>query len=283
MRLTTRAVIGLARATFRKTLQRAPDNDGPAGRIKFGTESNGGFRNITISNCVFDHCRGLALETVDGGLLEDVTISNITMREITNAPLFLRLGSRMRGPAGTPVGALRRVLISNLIVYDADPRYPSILSGIPGHFIEDVTLDNIQILHKGGLSLEQVAQQPADLVNTFFFRSQGGPQPREPYETPEMENDYPEPSMFGLLPAHGLFIRHVDGLHVHNLEVGYREEDTRPAFVLEDVKKADFTRVRAEHSANVPTFILRNVEEFRFHQCNGLPDTQLDKAEDRSF
>jgi hypothetical protein len=198
----------------------------------------------------------LALETVDGGLLEDITISNITMREITNAPLFLRLGSRMRGPAGTPVGALRRVLISNLIVYDADPRYPSILSGIPGHFIEDVTLDNIQILHKGGLSLEQVAQQPADLVNTFFFRSQGGPQPREPYETPEMENDYPEPSMFGLLPAHGLFIRHVDGLHVHNLEVGYREEDTRPAFVLEDVKKADFTRVRAEHSANVPTFIL---------------------------
>jgi hypothetical protein len=269
--------------TFRKTQERSPDNGGPTGRIKFGTESNGGFKNITISNCVFDHCRGLALETVDGGLLEDVTISNITMREITNAPLFLRLGSRMRGPAGTPIGALRRVLISNLIVYDADPRYPSILSGIPGHFIEDVTLDNIQILHKGGLSLEQVAQQPADLVNTFFFRSQGGPQPREPYDTPERENDYPEPSMFGLLPAHGFFIRHVDGLHVHNLEVGYREEDTRPAFVLEDVKRADFTRVRAEHAANVPTFILKNVEEFKFHQSDGLPGTQLDKAEDHSF
>jgi hypothetical protein len=269
--------------TFLKTQKRAPDNDGAAGRIKFGTESNGGFKNITISNCVFDHCRGLALETVDGGLLEDVAISNITMREITNAPLFLRLGSRMRGPEGMPVGAIRRVLISNLFVYDADPRYASILSGIPGHCIEDVTLNNIHILHKGGMSLEKVAKQPADLVNTFFFRSLGGPQPRESFDTPERENDYPEPSMFGLLPAHGLFIRHVEGLQVHNLEVGYKEEDTRPAFVLEDVKKADFTRVRAEHAAGVPIFILKNVEDFSTQQCDGLPDTQLDKAEDQSY
>jgi len=269
--------------TFRKTQKRAPDNGGVTGRIKFGTESNGGFRNITISNCVFDHCRGLALETVDGGLLEDVTISNITMREITNAPLFLRLGSRMRGPAGTPVGALRRVLISNVFVYDADPRYASIISGIPGHYIEDITLDNVHILHQGGLSLEQVAQQPAEMVNTFFFRAQGGPQPREPYDTPEREDDYPEPSMFGLLPAHGLFIRHVDGLQVHNLEVGYKQEDTRPAFVLENVRKADFSHVRAEHAADVPTFILKSVEDFSMRQCDGLPDTRLDKAEDRVF
>ena len=269
--------------TFLKTLKRAPDNDGPAGRIKFGTESNGGFKNIAISNCVFDHCRGLALETVDGGLLEDVTISNITMREITNAPLFLRLGSRMRGPEGMPAGAIRRVLISNLIVYDADPRYASIISGIPGHYIEDVTLNNIHILHKGGMSLEQVAKQPADLVNTFFFRALGGPQPREPFDTPERENDYPEPSMFGLLPAHGLFIRHVDGLQVHNLEVGYKEEDTRPAFVLEDVKNADFSRVRAGHAADVPIFILKNVGDFSIHRCDGLPDTQLEKAEDEKL
>jgi len=205
------------------------------------------------------------------------------MREITNAPLFLRLGSRMRGPAGTPVGALRRILISNLIVSDADPRYPSIISGIPGHYIEDVTLNNVHILHKGGVSLDQVAQQPADLVNTFFFRSQGGPQPREPYDTPERENDYPEPSMFGLLPAHGLFIRHVDGLQVHNLKVSFKEEDKRPAFVLEDVKKADFSYIRAEHAVNVPTFVLKNVEDFSVQQCDGLPDTRLDKAKDHSF
>src|ERR1700690_2050432 len=90
----------------------APDENGKTkanrtGRIKFGTESNGGFKNITITNCVFDGCWGLALETVDGGLLEDVTITNITMRDLAGAPIFLRLGARMRGPAGVPVGALR--------------------------------------------------------------------------------------------------------------------------------------------------------------------------------
>src|ERR1035438_6130671 len=86
------------------------------GRIKFGTESNGGFRNITVSNCVVDTCRGIALESVDGALLEDVSISNITMRDITDVPFFIRLGRRMRGPDGVPVGEIRRVNISNIVV-----------------------------------------------------------------------------------------------------------------------------------------------------------------------
>src|SRR5215813_11202370 len=72
---------------------------GSAGPIKCGTESNGGFKNITISNCVFDSCRGFALESVDGALLEDITFTGITMRDCTNTPLFLGLGRRMRGPA----------------------------------------------------------------------------------------------------------------------------------------------------------------------------------------
>src|SRR5215468_8285644 len=130
---------------------------GPTGRIKFGTESNGGFKNITIDNCVFDYCRGLALESVDGALLEDVTISNITMRDIANCPIFLRLGSRMRGPSGPPVGELRRVKINNIVVYNAEPRYASIISGIPGHDVEDVTLNNIRIYYKGGGAKEQAA------------------------------------------------------------------------------------------------------------------------------
>src|SRR5207244_8572167 len=98
----------------------------------------GGFKNITISNCVFDYCRGLALETVDGGLLEDVAIDNITMRDISNSPFFLRLGSRMRGPTAAPIGGLRRVTLSNIIVYNAEPKYASIISGIPGHEVEDL-------------------------------------------------------------------------------------------------------------------------------------------------
>src|SRR5580692_10905027 len=91
----------------------------PTGRIKCGTESNGGFKNITISNCVFDSCRGFALESVDGALLEDITFTGVTMRDCTNTPLFLRLGSRMRGPAGVPVGTLKRVIISNVVSYNS--------------------------------------------------------------------------------------------------------------------------------------------------------------------
>ena len=144
--------------TYKRTVKQAPDRDGPTGRIKIGTESEGDFRNITISNVVFDRSRGLALESVDGAHIEDVAISNITMREVSNAPIFIRLGSRMRAPEGTPVGSIRRVSISNVVVYDADPRYGSIISGIPGHDVEDVKLSDIRILYRGGLTLDQVAQ-----------------------------------------------------------------------------------------------------------------------------
>ena len=90
--------------TYQRNDPQAPDKEFVTGRIKLGTESSGGFRNIAISNCVFERCRGLALETVDGGVLEDIVISNITMRDIVNSPIFLRLGARMRSPENTPVG-----------------------------------------------------------------------------------------------------------------------------------------------------------------------------------
>lgn len=98
---------------------------------------------------------------MDGALLEDVTISNITMRDIVNAPIFLRLGSRMRGPAGVPVGDLRRVNIGNIVVYNADPRYASIISGIPGHDIQYLNLHDIQIHYQGGGTAAQSARRPS--------------------------------------------------------------------------------------------------------------------------
>ena len=97
---------------------------------KMGTESVGGFRGITISNCVFDRCRGLALECVDGGTVEDITVSNIVMRDICTAPLFLRLGHRGRGPEGRGPGVLRRIKLSHIIVDGADARYASPFVGM---------------------------------------------------------------------------------------------------------------------------------------------------------
>ena len=246
--------------TYKRNVKEAPDRDGPTGRVKLGTESNGGFKNITISNIVFDHCRGLALETVDGGLLEDITITNITMRDIVNSPIFMRLGSRMRGPAGTPVGRLRRVNISNVIVYNADPRYSSIIAGIPGYDIEDVTLSNIRILYQGGGTKEQAAVEP-----------------------PERETGYPEPSMFGELPAYGFFLRHVKGVSLNNVEVTFLKEEMRPAFVLDDVKGADFYHVKAQKKASVPTFVLKNVLNFTTHQCDGIADMHLEKVDQKRF
>ncbi len=245
--------------TYNRTLPRP--NFSPTGRIKFGTESNGGFKNITISNCIFEFCRGLALETVDGGILEDVTINNITMRDITNAPIFLRLGSRMRGPEGVPVGVLRRVIISNIMCSNATSSLSSIISGIPGHEIEDITLSDIYIQHQGGGSKDSVIIQP-----------------------PEEEIKYPEPTMFGpVLPSHGFFIRHAKNIHLNNVEVVSAEEDARPAFVLQDVRGADFFRVKAQHAPDAPTFALKNVADFSLAQSRPLPDIQLENVVEKKL
>jgi polygalacturonase len=269
-------------ATYGRTTTAAPDRDGPTGRIKFGTESNGGFRNITISNVAFNRSRGLALETVDGGLLEDVTISNVTMREVSNAPIFLRLASRMRGPAGTPVGKLRRISISNVTVYDADPRYPSMIVGVPGHQIEDVRLTNIRVYSRGGLSLETAAKQPPELVNNFF-RPPGGNPPRDPYAVPEREQMYPEPSLLGVLPSYGFYIRHATGIRMDGVDVSVMATDTRPAFVLDDVRDVELHRVRAAKAPNVPTLVLRDVDELRVTHSPPLADSYVKHAARQSF
>ena len=247
-------------ATYKRNVKEAPDRDGPTGRIKFGTESNGGFKNITISNIVFDHCRGLALETVDGGLLEDVTITNVTMRDVTNPPIFMRLGKRMRGPAGTPVSSLRRVNISNIVAYNADARYASIIAGIPDHQIEDVKLSNIRIYYRGGGKKELADLQP-----------------------PERETNYPEPSMFGETPAYGFFIRHARGVSLSNVEVSYLSDELRPPFVLDDVNGVAFSHVAAQKAGDVPAFVLRNVLDFTTYQCKGVADIHLDRVELKKF
>jgi polygalacturonase len=269
--------------TYKRNVTRAPDRDGPTGRIKIGTETEGDFRNITISNIVFDRSRGLAIESVDGSHVEDVAVSNISMRDVSNAPIFIRLGSRMRAPEGTAIGSIRRVSISDVIVYDADPRYGSIVSGIPGHDVEDVRLNNIRIIYRGGLNLDQVAKQPPDLVNTFFFRASGGVPPREAFDTPEREKEYPEPSMFGMLPAYGFFIRHARGIELTNVEVGFMREDRRPAFVLDQVNGASFQNVKSRKVEGVPSFVLKNVENFETYHCLPVADTRIARVERREF
>lgn len=237
--------------------ERVPRN----GRIKFGTESNGGFKRITVSNCVCDGCHGIALEAVDGALLEDVTIDNISMRDINDGPIFLRLGDRMRGPEGVPVGALRRVIISNIVCSNATSGISSIITGLAGHLIEDVKLSNIIIEHRGGGTPEQAKR-----------------------EVPEEERDhYPEPGRFGDTPSNAFFIRHVKGIEMNDIKILVQQPDARPAFVLDDTHGADFFRIKSPKNGNVSTFGLKNVEDFKVSQCNTVPDTHLDKVDNRNL
>lgn len=240
--------------TFKKDESRI-ERGGSFGRIKFGTESNGGFKNITISNCVFDFCRGIALETVDGAHLEDIAITNITMRDIHNAPIFLRLGARMRGPEGVPVGELRRIIISDIVVYNADPRNGSIICGNQDHNVTDVRLSNIRIYYKGGGTAEEAAR-----------------------EVPGFEKSYPEPYQFGTLPAYGFFIRHVDGIHLNNIEVSFMKNDLRPAFFLDDVKNVEFNFVKAQKAEGIPSLSLRNVTNLTLFRSLNLADTIIDET-----
>ena len=198
---------------------------------------------------------------MDGALLEDVTIDNITMRDIVNDPIFLRLGARMRGPAGTPVGELRRVLISNVVVYNADPSYGCTISGIPDHDIEDIRLNNIHIYYRA--VAQENGQQARD-------QQTGGQQAGD--TIPENENKYPEPGMFGRNPAYGLFVRHAKDIQLTDVQFHAASPGDRPALFFEDVKGAYLEHVLAEKTGVSPDMVLQQVTDLsRIHRL-GLPD-----------
>jgi polygalacturonase len=210
--------------TYKRTVKYGGARDrGPTGRIKFGTESSGGFRNVTITNSVFDYCRGLAIESVDGGPIEDVTIDNITMRDISNAPIFVRRGSRARTPGEPPPGVIKRVTISNVVASGVSGAHGILVSGIPGYPIEDLRLSNIRVHYAGGGTKADAALVPE-----------------------EKEKEYPEPDMFGRMPAYALFARHVAGLDVRDADFTFETPEARPAIQLQDVVRVDLDHVRAQ-------------------------------------
>jgi len=236
------------------------------GRIKCGTESNGGFRNITITNCVIEGCKGISLETSDGALLEDIAISNITMRDIVDAPLFLRLNRRNRNPKETlRPGTLRRVLISNLVSHDSLASTASIFSGIPENLIADVKLSNCYFGHKG---------LPTDALTGWGDTSKPMPDWKT-LQVPEIEDAYPELLRFGPTPSNAFFIRHLKNLEMSHIEVAPANADPRPAFYLEDVRRADFFAITAPPQ---PNFSLHNVSDLRILWSRAAKDTTLDKV-----
>ena len=221
--------------------------------VKLGTETNGGFRNINISGIVVKPSadqssqffgapskRGtsaLSLEIVDGGVMENVSVSNFTV-EGTESPIFIRLGNRGRGyqlrePAkglsGTGnddtitelipidhVGRIDGVRIHHFQVRNAGPVGCSI-TGLPGHPVRHVWLSDISIHQQGGVKASDLPAIRDSVVN-------------------EKAKAYPEATMWGNLPAKGFYLRHTRDVHFDGVEVQTEAPDARPDFVEEDTE-----------------------------------------------
>jgi polygalacturonase len=183
------------------------------GRIKLGTESNGGFRNITVSNCTLMYSSGIAFEEVDQGRMENIVVSNISMNHIWHYPIYITTGSRNRGPQGFDyVSEGQDIMISNVIIQDCDSLCGIIVTGMKGHPLRNITLKDIQIEYRGG-------GDPS--LGTLTY--------------PELGTNYPEPRLAGPTPSYGLYARHVDGLVVKDVVFSTQKTDYRPCVILNDV------------------------------------------------
>lgn len=210
-----------------------------ASAVKFGTASYGGFRSVKVHDInVYDTFRSaIALEAVDGGVLEDVEVDGVTARNTGN-PLFIRLGARH---ADVRYSEVRNITIRNLkaqvpfgrpdeaydlrgpeVNYFHNP-WPSSIAGLPGHRIENVTLENIEIEYPG--------RATKGMAYVGLYRVK---------EVNEAATSYPEFSMFGELPSWAFYLRHADGITMKNVTLRLADTDFRPAIVADDVKNLTF-------------------------------------------
>ncbi len=235
--------------------------------IKFGTWSAVGFRNISISNCTItsageDNVRtpwheqydgiskqptvisGLALEVVDGGFMDQVTISNITMQGV-QTPIFIRLGDR------DGVGSLKNVLINNIIATN-ESRITSSITGIPGSYVENVTIRDVIFNSKGTGTLEHTDKN-----------------------VPEKNKSYPENRMYGAsLPAHGFYVRHAKGIQFENFRLNLLNPDARAAIIFDDVLNSSLKNIQADVPTNdQPLFRVIESKNIRFSNYHSTKES----------
>jgi polygalacturonase len=221
------AMGSLLDGTYRPSDYAAPDKLGPLGRIKLGTETNGGFRNVRISDCICTASRGILMGIVDGGTMEDVSVSGIILRDPVNHPLFVHHGARMRAPRGTPVGRIRRVRFEDVTVSGAHARFPCGVEGIADAPVEDVTFRDIDIATAGGGTCEDAARVPEYRRETSL-----------------------EVSYLGTLPATGFYARHARRLTIRDVSLRTATSDARPVIALRNVEGATVDRVTSPLQRN---------------------------------
>jgi len=206
------------------------------GRIKFGTESSGGYRNCTVANCTFRACRGFALEEVDGGIMENITVNNITMMDTPSYAIYITTGKRNRTPNLTTTSHARNILISNVIADGVGTMSGIQILGLPELPVEGVRLDNIRLISNGGGTAEDAAKVPK-----------------------ELGTGYPEPRGLGTLPAYGVYARHVKGLELANITTSFQKEDLRPAMVCTDVNGLEVDNFKAQLGTDVKAAVFDSV------------------------
>lgn len=229
--------------TFKSTTDRLSENivvsdciiSSHCNALKFGTETSTGFRNVSISNCVIrkssnntvltgykEGISGLSLEIVDGGILENVAISNIII-DGPRVPIFIRLGNRARkyysNISKPNVGILRNITLTNIIAHSSSSVGCAIV-GIPEGKIDGVTLSNSRFIFPGG-------------INEYI----------DPKLIKELPDKYPGALMFGTLPAFGLYARHVRNLNLRGLSFEILNADSRPAILCDDVVGGEIANI----------------------------------------
>ncbi|NIJ44901.1 polygalacturonase [Wenyingzhuangia heitensis] len=207
--------------------------------LKFGTASKTGFKNVVVRNCQFFDSRhgAIKLLAVDGAVIENVQISDIDLFNCSG-PIFIRLGNRGRDysksikqvykkdakPEGRPVGKIKNIHFKNInarLTGRMDPPTEGLMfTGLPNHYIENVTLENINFSYTGF-----------------------GETNAKNNVVKEDEARYPEQLFFGVLPSYGMYLRHIKGLKIKNVTMGLRANDDRPAIVMDDVLNSDFENV----------------------------------------
>lgn len=230
--------------------------------IKCGTESTGGFRNISITDCIVrpsvnkepphygvrNGMTGVSLEIVDGGVMNGVNVSNILI-EGTECPLYVRLGNRARKHTDAapepPQGKMSNILLSDIQAFNTG-NYASSITGVPGAMIENISLHNIQVVNKGGVRAGEY------LATTDKVK--------------EDEKGYPQPTVWKNLPCSGLFIRHVKNITLSDINLYSTNPDPRVPLIGVDIDRLDIRNFRTDKAGNSTLYQLEGVKEYHLEE-----------------
>ncbi len=236
--------------------------------FRVGPESHGVYRDICVSNCVVYDTYGAAIkmQEVEGGIMENILFENIVMENVTG-PISIRLGGYLgwknERKESLPIGVFRNVQFNNIRAKVADNAYPLPhevpaflgerkscinITGVPGYYVENVTLSNLHVTFPGGGTVEDAA-----------------------LDVPELRDHYPEYHMFGTLPAYSLYVRHTRGLVLDNVKFDYMGSEKRPAVVCDDVQDLELAEFRAAADPDVAALVvLRDTRQAFIHGCRPL-------------